>query len=55
MLLKPESVVKRYPDQIGAGAMLVMTACLSSDLMTETSYARAMTAAKRSGGFRNYQ
>ena len=51
LLLKPESVVRRYPDQMGEGAMIVITACLSADLMTETSYRRALQAVQRSGRF----
>ena len=49
LLLKPESVVRRYPDQFGESALLVMTACRQSDLMSESSYARTLQVVRRTG------
>jgi hypothetical protein len=46
LLLKPESIARRYPDEMGEGAVLVMNACRSAQLMTEVSYVRAMRAAQ---------
>jgi hypothetical protein len=51
LLLKPESVWRRHPDELGSGAMQVMSACRSANMMTETSYARALNAVRRSGQF----
>ena len=50
LLLKPESIWRSYPDRIRDDAIPVMSACRSAELMTETSYARALTALKRTSG-----
>ena len=49
LLLKPESVLRRYPDTIAEGAMVVMTACRSAEIMTETSFKRTVVAARQRG------
>ncbi len=51
LLLKPESVWRRFPDQLGTEAMQGMSACLSASMMTETSYARALKAVQGGGGY----
>ena len=49
LLIKPESVLRRYPDAVAEDAIILMSACRSAEMMTETSYARAMRAMQRSG------
>ncbi|MFT5105410.1 MAG: hypothetical protein ACI9UA_001029 [Pseudoalteromonas tetraodonis] len=44
LLLKPQRVARRYPNEMGEGAMAMMNACRSAEMMTETSYARAIQA-----------
>ena len=48
LLLKPESVLRRYPDQIGEGALATMSACRQAELMSEASYERAVRQMRRS-------
>lgn len=47
LLLKPERVARRYPDQIGKGAITVVTACRNAELISETSFERAMRAVQK--------
>lgn len=51
LLLKPESVWRRFPDKIGDEALRIMSACRSASLMTETSYARALKAVQQGGQY----
>ena len=51
LLLKPESVWRRFPDKIGDEALQIMSACRSASLMTETSYARALKAVQQGGQY----
>jgi len=49
LLIKPESIVRRYPDRISEGAVLVMNACRDAEWVSESSYDRTLSIVRRTG------